>query len=213
VFVNDPNLRPEKSWTTELSVEKDLGNGLLRLTVFNEDVTDSLYSQTISGSTPATTSVQNVDAINTKGIELAYQGVDVIQKGLDVSGSITYADSRIVANSSYVATPGDTIGRYQPRVPVWRATVLANYRFDDQLSASLGVRYSGDQYSTLNNADVNGFAYTAASRYLVVDVRTRYRIDKHLVAAFGIDNLSNEEYWNYHPYPKRTYLAELKYDF
>jgi iron complex outermembrane receptor protein len=213
VFVNDPNLRPEKSWTTELSVEKDLGNGLLRLTVFNEDVTDSLYSQTISGSTPATTSVQNVDAINTKGIELAYQGVDVIQKGLDVSGSITYADSRIVANSSYVATPGDTIGKYQPRVPVWRATVLANCRFDDQLSASLGVRYSGDQYSTLNNADVNGFAYTAASRYLVVDVRTRYRIDKHLVAAFGIDNLSNEEYWNYHPYPKRTYLAELKYDF
>jgi iron complex outermembrane receptor protein len=213
VFVNDPNLRPEKSWTTELSIEKDLGNGLLRLTVFNEDVTDSLYSQTIAGSTPATTSVQNVDAINTKGIELAYQGVDVIQKGLDFSGSITYADSRILANSSYVATPGDTIGKYQPRVPVWRATALVNYRFDEQLSASLGVRYSGDQYSTLNNSDVNGFAYTAASRYLIVDVRTRYRIDKHLVAAFGIDNLGNEEYWNFHPYPKRTYVAELKYDF
>jgi iron complex outermembrane receptor protein len=25
-YINDPNLRPEKSWTTELTAEKDLGN-------------------------------------------------------------------------------------------------------------------------------------------------------------------------------------------
>jgi len=28
----------------------------------------------------------------------------------------------------------------------------------------------------------------------------------------GIDNLNNYKYWNFHPYPQRTYLAELKYD-
>jgi iron complex outermembrane recepter protein len=207
-FVNDPTLRPEKSWTTELSLEKDLGNGLLRLTVFNEDVTDSLYSQLIPGSL-SVSRVQNVDAINTQGVEAAYSGTDVLVKGLDFSGSITYADSRIVSN---VALPS-SIGKYQPRVPVWRATALASYRFDDRQSATLGVRYSGDQYSQLNNSDVNGFAYQGASRYLILDVRNRYRLDKHLVAAIGIDNLTNEEYWNFHPYPKRTYIAELKYDF
>ncbi len=207
-FVNDPTLRPEKSWTTELSLEKDLGHGLLRLTLFNEDVTDSLYSQLIPGS--ATVSrVQNVDAINTKGVEVAYQGNDVGVKGLDFSGSITYADSRIVANA---ALP-DSVGKFQPRVPVWRATALASYRFDDRLSASLGVRYSGDQYSQLNNSDVNGFAYQGASRYLILDVRTRYRIAPKTVAAIGIDNLTKEEYWNFHPYPKRTYVIELKHDF
>lgn len=207
-FVNDPNLRPEKSWTTELSLEKDLGNGLLRLTVFNEDVTDSLYAQLIPGST-AVSRVQNVDAINTKGLEAAYQGSDVGVKGLDFSGSLTYADSRIVSN---VALPS-SVGKYQPRVPVWRATALTSYRFDEKLSASLGVRYSGDQFSQLDNSDINGFAYQGASRYLVVDLRTRYRINRHAVAAFGIDNLTNEEYWNFHPYPKRTYVAELTYDF
>ena len=213
VFVNDPNLRPEKSWTTELSMEKDLGNGLLRVTFFNEDVVDSLYSQTIYGSSPATSTVQNVDGIKTQGLEVAYQGNDVFTKGLDLSGSVTYADSRIVANASYVVTPGDTIGKYQPRVPVWRASALANYHWDEQLSTSLGVRYSGDQFSSLNNSDINGFAYTAASRFLVVDVRARYAVSRKLVAAFGIDNLTNEEYWNFHPYPKRTVTAELKYDF
>jgi len=207
-FVNDPNLRPEKSWTTELTMEQDLGQGLLRLTLFNEDVTDSLYSQLIPGSTTVSR-VQNVDAINTKGIELAYQGNGVLIKGLDFSGSITYADSRIVSNPALPSS----IGKYQPRVPVWRATALTSYRFDEQWSSTLGVRYSGDQYSQLNNSDVNGFAYQGASRYLVLDLRTRYRIQRQTVVSLGIDNLSNEEYWNFHPYPKRTYVAELKHDF
>lgn len=214
VLLNDPLLKPEKSVTTELSLEKDLGNGLLRVTLFQEQVRDSLYSQTVNITGSTTTSmVQNVDAIQTKGLELAYQGSDVLLRGLDLSGSVTYADSRITDNAGYVATPGDTIGKYQPRVPVWRATALANYRWSEQLSTSLGLRYSGDQYSTLNNADVNGFAYTAASRFLVVDVRARYAWSRKLVAAVGIDNLTNEEYWNFHPYPKRTYSVEVKYDF
>lgn len=207
-FVNDPNLAPEKSWTTELTLEQDLGRGLLRMTLFNEDTRDALYSQLIPGST-TTSRVQNVDAVNTKGVEVAYQGQDLLIKGLDFSGSVTYADSRIVSNPALPSSEG----KYQPRVPVWRATALTSYRFDEQWSGTLGVRYSGDQYSQLNNSDVNGYAYQGASRYLVVDLRTRYRIDRQTVASFGIDNLGNEEYWNFHPYPKRTYVAELKHDF
>ena len=30
-------------------------------------------------------------------------------------------------------------------------------------------------------------------------------------AAFGIDNLNNATYWAFHPYPQRTYSAELRY--
>ena len=213
--MNDPSLRPEKSWTTELTLEKDLGNGLLRLTYFKEDVGDSLYAQAVGAKSDGSivNMVQNIDAISTQGIEIAFQGENFITRGLDLSGSITYADSRIKANSSYVSTPGDTIDKLQPRVPQWRASALANYRWDAQLSTSLGLRYSGDQFSTLNNADINGFAYTAASRFTVLDVRARYAIEPTLVAAFGIDNLSNAEYWNYHQYPGRTFIAELKYDF
>ena len=214
-WVNDANLRPEKSWTTELSLEKELANGLLRLTFFNEDVTDSLYSQAVGTKADASivNMVQNIDAISTQGLEIAFQGEHVITRGLDLSGSITYADSRIKANSSYVATVGDTLGKLQPRVPQWRASALANYHWDAQFSTSLGLRYSGDQFSSLNNADINGFAYTAASRFTVLDLRARYAFQPKLVVAFGIDNLTNAEYWNYHQYPGRTFVAELKYDF
>ncbi|MBU0587077.1 MAG: TonB-dependent receptor [Gammaproteobacteria bacterium] len=210
--VNDPLLKPEKSWTTELSAEKDLGNALLRATLFYEASRDALYSQSSVEGGSVVTRIQNVGAIHTSGLELAFQGADVLKKGLDVSGSLTYADSRIVENSGYVVTPGDTIGQYQPRVPLWRATALLSYRHDAQWTTSLGARYSGDQYSTLNNADVNGFAYMGASRYFTTDLRVRYRIDRQWTAAFGIDNLNNYQYWNFHPYPQRSYMAELKLD-
>ena len=220
-FINDPNLRPEKSWTTELSAEKDLahngGNGLLRLTFFTENVKDSLYSQTTfdPAANANISRVQNVGRIQTNGLELAYNGTDVFNsvfsKGLDLSGSLTYADSRIKENSGFVTVAGDTLGKYQPRVPVWRATALVSYRFDPAWTASLGARYSGSQFSTLNNADVNGFAYTAASKYFTADVRVRYQATKQWSAAVGIDNLNNYKYWNFHPYPQRTLMAELKY--
>ena len=43
-------------------------------------------------------------------------------------------------------------------------------------------------------------------------MRVRYQVNKQVSAAFGIDNLNNYPYWNFHPYPQRTFMAELKYD-
>jgi iron complex outermembrane recepter protein len=213
-FVNDPNLKPEKSWTTELTAEKELDSGSVRVTFFTESVRDSLFTQQTFDPllNQNISRVANVKRVQTKGVEVAYVGTDVLKRGLDVSGSVTYADSRIKENDGFVVVAGDTIDKYQPRVPVWRATALVSYRVDPAWTASIGARYSGRQFSTLNNADVNGYAYTAASKYFTADVRVRYQVSKQWSAAFGIDNLNNYQYWNFHPYPQRTYLAELKYD-
>jgi iron complex outermembrane recepter protein len=213
-YINDPNLKPERSWTTELTAEKDLGNGLLRLTVFTEDTHDSLYSQTTFDPTASinVTRVQNVGRIETKGVEAAYNGTDVLMKGLDLNGSVTCADSVIKANAGFVSTPGDTIGKQQPNIPKWRATALASYRFDERWNVALGMRYSGTQHRTLNNADVNGYTYQGVSKYFTTDLRVRYQINRQWSAAVGIDNLNNDRYWNFHPYPQRSYSAELKFD-
>ena len=216
-YINDPNLKPEKSWTTELSAEKDLGNALLRLTFFTERTRDALYTQTTLDPAAGRTisRVQNVGLIETRGVEAAYGGTDVLgslMKGLDVNASVTYADSVIKENAGFVTTPGDTVGKWQPNVPRWRATVLATYRIDAQWTTSLGARYSGKQYRMLDNSDVNGFTYQGVSRYFTVDLRVRYKLNKQWTAAFGIDNLNNYKYWNFHPYPQRSYSAELKFD-
>lgn len=206
---NDPDLKPEKSWTSELTAERDLGTANLRVTAFFEDTRDALYSQTNVLVVPNVTSIQNVDHIRTKGLEVAWSETDAFLKGLDLSSSVTFADSRILENEKAPAT----VGKWQPRVPRWRANLLATYRLDERWSGTLGVRYSGRQFNQLDNSDPNGFAYTGTSRFLVADVRARYRFDRHWVASFGIDNANGYEYWNFHPYPQRTYIAELKWDY
>lgn len=206
---NDPNLKAERSWTTELSAERLVGSSALRLTAFFERNRDALYSQTNVLVTPNVTNVQNVDLIRTHGLETAWSDENVLVDGLDLQASLTWADSKIKRNANFPAS----VGKWQPRIPEWRASAVATYRVSDKLSVAVAARYSGKQYSTLDNSDINGFAYQGASKYFTVDARVRYRIDKHWSAAIGIDNANNYKYWNFHPYPQRTYSAEVKFDW
>ncbi|MBL8511120.1 MAG: TonB-dependent receptor, partial [Betaproteobacteria bacterium] len=169
VINNDPNLRPEKSWTSEFSAERQLADGSLRATAFFEETRDALYSQTNVTVFPNVTNIQNVDKIRTEGVELAYQVSDWCLKGLDVTGSVTYAASLIDRNDKFPAS----VGKWQPRVPRWRSSLLLGYRASEAWSYSLGVRYAGRQFSQLDNSDPNGKAYTGASKFLVADVRAR----------------------------------------
>ena len=205
---NDPGLAPERSWTGELTAERKLETGSLRLTAFGERTTDALYSQTNVLVTPNVTNVQNVGRIDTKGFEMAYGATDVLRPGLDVNASLTWTDSTIERNDKFPAS----VGKRQPRIPEWRATGVASYRLNDHLALTLAARYSGEQFSTLDNSDLNGFAYQGASKYFTADLRATYRLSARWSVALGIDNLNNYKYWNFHPYPQRTYLAELKYD-
>jgi iron complex outermembrane recepter protein len=209
VVNNNPNLRPERSYTGELTAEMEGSQSQWRSTVFHEDTRDALYSQSQASATGGTiNTVQNVEHIRTTGIELVYTARDVLLSGFDITSSVTYARSIIVENVNFTASEG----KWQPRVPDWRANLLASYRLDDDWSFSLGTRYSGRQYNTLDNTDPNGKSYTGVSKFLVMDVRVRYRIADQWHAAVGIDNLNNDNYWNFHPYPERTYSAEINWD-
>jgi iron complex outermembrane recepter protein len=210
---NDPNLKPEKSLTSEWTAERDLGDGFVRITAFNERTRDALYSQTNFSVSPNVTNIQNVDAIRTRGLELAYQGTDIVNaagvKGLDLNASVTYANSITVANAKNPAS----VGKWQPRVPQWRANMLATYYLDGRWSTSVGLRYSGRQFSQLDNSDTNAFAYLGFSRYFVADLRVQYKMAKGWTASVGVDNVGNAKYWAFHPYPQRTFHIDVKYDF
>jgi iron complex outermembrane receptor protein len=201
----NPNLKPEASWTGELSAERNTERGQLRATLFGERTRDALYSQAL---TATVSTVQNVDAIHTRGIELAWQTDDLGIKGLGLNSNVTFTDSVIAANRGFPAS----VGKQQPRVPKWRASSVASFEQNERLSYTLAARYSGVQYGQLDNSDQNGFSYLGFSKFFVVDARVRFKLDRQWSAALGIDNLNNYKYWAFHPYTQRTVVVELKFD-
>ena len=81
VVNNDPTPKPEKSRTGSLTAKRDFDNGRLRATPFHERTTDALCSQT------HVTSIQNVDAVRTTGLELAAQASDAGLTGWNRAGA------------------------------------------------------------------------------------------------------------------------------
>jgi iron complex outermembrane receptor protein len=212
IINNDPNLQPERSWTGELTALRTLrtfGDGTLRTTLFVERTSDALYSQTNVTVTPNVTNIQNVDRIKTRGLELAWQASGVWIDSLDLSASLTFADSEITRNDNAPSS----VGKRQPRVPRWRGNLLASWQASERWSLTGGARYSGTQFNTLDNSDPNGDAYTGNSRYLVFDVRAQYRHNEHWSGSLGVDNIGDQQYWAFHPYPQRSFSAELRYDY
>ena len=184
-------------------------------TLFAENTRDSLYSQTILDpvANKNISRFQNIERIETRGVEIAYSGTNVLVRNLDVNASVICADSIIKENSGFVVILGDTIGKWQPNIPKWRAAALASFQLNPAWGATVGARYSGVLYRTLNNAHVNGFTYQGARKFFTADVRVGWKINKTVTAAVGIDNVNNYQYWNFHPYPQRSYQAHLLADF
>jgi iron complex outermembrane recepter protein len=150
-----------------------------------------------------------------QGVELAAQKDNVGVKGLQLFGSVTYVDSRILSDPTFVSTIGGTTadGKRVPNVPDWRATLGATYRPNDNWAYTVAARYSGKQYSTLDNTDVVSHVFGAFDDYFVVDMKIHYNATQNFAFDFGIDNIFNEQYFLFHPFPGRTYVLAGKYMF
>lgn len=223
-FAN-PNLTPEQDLNGEFVVERHWTDGRVRLTLFEERTNNAIISQTTTATAPngtqaPTTTFSNVAAIRMQGVEFAAQKDDVAFKGLQLFGSVTYVDSRILSDPTWTGTnpltptlPDPVVGKRVPYVPDWRATVGATYRPNDSWAYTLAARYSGKQYSTLDNTDVISHVYGAFDNYFVVDMKIHYNATQNFAFDFGIDNVFNEQYFLFHPFPGRTYVLAGKYTF
>lgn len=209
----NPDLAPEKVRSAELSIHHALDEGFLRLSFFQENTKDALVAQTstLPGFPVPVTFTMNVGELRNRGVELVAGRDNVLLRGLRLSGSVTFVDSTILANDSFVSTTGTTsTGKHAPNVPRWRATVVATYQPNEAWSFTVAGRYSGRQYSTLDNTDNTANVYGAFDKFRVFDTRVHYQINTRWSASLGVDNFTNEKYVLFHPFPQRTYVADLK---
>ncbi len=201
---NNPNLKPEDDLSKELTAEWQHGNGVYRFTLFQDDVKNTIFSQTNTTVIPNVTNFQNIDKVRSRGIETSYEGQDVLLRGLDLTASVAYTQSKILANSGNPAS----VGKYFYRIPLWRANVAATFHATEKTAVTLAARYSGRQYNTLTNTDTNPNTYGGTSTYAVVDAKFTYRPTKGSEIGVGVDNLFDHRYFVFHPYAGRTIYLE-----
>jgi iron complex outermembrane recepter protein len=215
----NPNLTPEQDLNGEFVVERHWDDGRVRLTLFREHVNNAIISQTnfVAGTSNAVTTFSNVGAIRMQGFELASEKDNVAIPGLKLFGSVTYVDSRILADPNFVSNltnlPTNVVGNRVPNVPDWRATLGTTYRPNENWALTLAARFSGKQYSTLDNTDVVPRVFGAFDNYVVADLKVHYNATQNFAFDFGIDNVFNEQYFLFHPFPGRTYVLAGKYTF
>ena len=204
----NPKLKPERALASELSAQRTWASGSVRLSLFDERITDTLLSQTALLPSGASAGfVQNIDRTHSTGIEMVADQKDVLVHGLELSGWVTYVDSRIDRDAAFAAAVGKTL----PQLPHWRGSVVATYSPTPKLDLTVAGRYSSRAFASIDNSDRYADTYQGFDGYFVADVHVRYRVTPHLTAGIGADNLNGRAYFLFHPFPQRTIVADLKY--
>jgi len=211
----NPNLKPDNDLSSELRLERTFDTGSVRLSLFEDNVHDAIiaqYSTLVPGSPTLYSYNSNVDHVRARGVEFAFERTNVFARGLDFSGSLTYVDARTLATQGQ-GQYGSAIGKRLPNIPDWRASYVITYRPDDRWAFTLGGRYSGKLYTTLDNVDVNPDTYQGFTSWFVADAHVNYHLTHQWSLSGGVDNLLNRKYFFFHPFPQRTVVMDVKYGF
>jgi iron complex outermembrane receptor protein len=207
--VPDPNLKPERALSSELSVERRWGGGQARVALFDERIHNTLLSQTAALNNVNVSFVQNVDRTRATGVEFVASQKDILIPGLELSGWATYLDTEVERDTAFAAA----VGKRLPQLPRWRGSVVATYSGIHKLDLTLAARYSDRSYASLDNSDHYANTYQGFGAFFVVDAHASYKVTDHLTAGLGVSNLNNRKYFLFHPFPQRTVLVDLAYAY
>lgn len=204
---NNPNLRAEESLSHDLTLETTLAERhTLRVSLFHDAVEDSIAQQL--NQPLMITNINNVDRVVTSGVEFVYK-IRELLPNVAIDSNLSLVNSKIDENDVLPASEG----KHWLRIPAVRANLVANWRFRPEWNLNLAARHSGRQYNELDNSDVNSKVFGGTSRFTTLDTRLGYSWRENVELGLGVENLTDENYYAFHPFPQRTLIAELRASF
>lgn len=216
-YVGNPDLKPEKSLSYELSVEKDWGDrSTVHLGVFRSEVKDLIgtywtgkmtedYPDIYPGITgDRIMAYENIPEALLQGVEL--YGSHRIGKDIYLNAGYTFLDAkdktagtRLKDRAKHQVTFGVS---YQPEnIYAW------DLSFD--LVSNLGYYFNNGDKSTMGN-----FVYETKD-FTIANIMASRHLNKDTKIYLGIDNISNHQ--NFGPYSDgnlgRLYRVGMEYKF
>ena len=138
---------------------------------------------------------------------LAWQIHGLGIRGLDISGSATWADAVVKANA---ANPRQ-VGKKWVRIPRQRYMLEASWRPNAQWLLGASWRWHGRMFNTEMNTDSHPDVYGGASRLNQLDLKAVWRFVPHWEWSLGVLNVNNNKAWQGHPFAQRSIQTELRF--
>lgn len=216
-YVGNPDLKPEKSLSYELSVEKDWGDrSTVHLGVFRNEVKDLISTYWTGKMTedypdiyPGITgdrimAYENIPEATLQGVEL--YGSHRLGKNIYLNAGYTFLNAKDKTNGTRLkdrAKHQVTFGvSYQPEnIYAW------DLSFD--LVSNIGYYFNNGDKSTMGN-----FVYETKD-FTIANIMASRHLNKDTKIYLGIDNISNHQ--NFGPYSDgnlgRLYRVGMEYKF
>lgn len=216
-YVGNPDLKPEKSLSYELSVEKDWGDrSTVHLGVFRSEVKDLIstyWTGKLTDDDPdlypgvngdQVMAYKNIPEATLQGVEL--YGSHRLGKNIYLNAGYTFLDAKDKTNGTRLkdrAKHQVTFGvSYQPEnIYAW------DLSFD--LVSNIGYYFNNGDKSSMGN-----FVYETKD-FTIANIMASRHLNKDTKIYLGIDNISNHQ--NFGPYSDgnlgRLYRVGMEYKF
>jgi iron complex outermembrane receptor protein len=199
-YQSNPNLKPETVWTYEMGIDQYFFDKKTRLSLtgYRNDIDDLIYYRT-DGSTKVRT---NAGKARTYGLEL--EASQKVTDWLSLWGNVTYTDAEITDNP----TDPDSEDKRVTGIPktTWNVGLDTRCKW---FKGSLVGRYFSKIYNDSDNRDAEEGVYGTYEPAFFMDAKLTVTPMKWMEISLCVDNIWNEEYYEYYETDGRTFFAEL----
>ena len=202
----NPDLDPTTNTSWELGTEWEFFDKRLRVkaTYFQNDFDDLIVNASrnyvVDGQSVTIKKRVNAESAKVDGIEAAIEA----SLPWNMKGGIHYTHNW----SEYIKTEGHSKDGWEvAEVPTDIFNFWLGY-FTDFLDASVNLRYSDSVYDDKRDPH-SSTVYGDYTDSFVMDAQVTVRPAKKVALTLSVDNLLDEEYYEYYKMPGRTVMAEV----
>jgi iron complex outermembrane recepter protein len=216
-------LNPEDGWHHNFMIEYGLPDGYVRVNVFRDDIRNLIQSVRRASGVLTESAFQNIPESSTTGVELIYDQQRVLGSDFDLNFNATWMNAIvedggpdiIFREADGTNTKFNLTGKQRIRLPEWRFNVFTTYHINQAWDVSMAGRYTNDSFNDIDNKDTVNGVFGSQDGYFFLDFKTNYRFQNNILGkdtksrvSFGINNLTDETAFVFHPYPQRTFFIE-----
>ena len=221
--IANPGLGPEAGIFNNVMVKYDIPRGFVQGDFFYNTIRNEINSSTqffpssINGAATSVTTYLPIQKTEAYGIDLMFQQKDILSgiwdKPIDLNINGTWIHKRILENNLNPAL----VGNQWNQIPKLQANATLTYHMTPVWNSSVGVRYRSFEYQTITNINTASHVYGNTTEYTLVDLKTNYQLPevkglKSTLSA-GVDNLLNQNVFENHPYPQRTFFVKASFKY